>query len=72
MIREEFSEEMSFKERAEGSEGGSLVDVWGRVIQAEGAVSLKPQDGACFSAPEEQQGGHHGWEEVRKEGRGNV
>lgn len=50
------TEEVTVLQRLEGAEGGSLMNIWGRLFQAEG--------GSLWGVFEEQQGGQSGWSRV--------
>lgn len=40
-FKEGDTEEVTFEQRSEGKEGGSHVDIWGKVFQAEGTARVK-------------------------------
>lgn len=46
-FKEGDTEEVTFEQRSEGNEGGSHVDIWGKVFQAEGTASAKTLRWVC-------------------------
>lgn len=45
LFKEGDTQEVTFEQRSEGNEGGSQVDMWGKVFQAEGTARVKALGG---------------------------